>query len=122
MNDHAVAQALGDLQGTVRSMQEQWRRQEENANIGRRAVYDRLEDLSRKVEAMTSKLDGQIQDVAELKNEIETEVMPTIDAVRLAAAKQSGAMWASKVFWSFMVGIAGTVGFAVHEMLQYLKK
>ena len=122
MNDHAVAQALGDLQGTVRSMAEQWRRQDENANVGRRAVSARLEDLSRQMMTMTAKLDGVTQDVAELRNEIETEIMPTIEAVKMTTAKQSGALWAGKIFWSFMIGIAGTIGFAVHEMLQYLKK
>ena len=122
MNDHAVAQALGDLQGTVRSIQEQWRRQDESANVGRRGVYERLEKLSQQVVAMSANLDGVTQDVAELKNDIEAEVMPTIDAVKMAAAKQSGAVWAGKIFWSFMVGVAGAIGFAIHEALQYLKK
>jgi hypothetical protein len=122
MNDHAVAQALGDLQGTVRSMAEQWRRQDENANVGRRAVYERLEDLSRKMVTVAAKLDGVTQDVAELRNEIEVEIMPTIEAAKIAAAKQSGAMSAGKIVWAFMAGIAGAIGFAVHEMLQYLKK
>src|SRR5882762_5549820 len=122
MNDHAVAQALGDLQGTVRSMAEQWRRQDESANVGRRGVYERLEKLSQQVSSMQANLEGVTQDIAELRNEIEAEVMPTIEAVKMAAAKQSGAMSAGKIFWSFMVGVAGAIGFAIHEMLQYLKK
>jgi hypothetical protein len=121
MNDHAVAQALGDLQGTVRAMGEQWRRQDENANKGRRAVYERLEDLSNKMLAMSAKVDGVTQDVAEMKNDIQTDVMPTVNAFKLEAAKQSGALWAGKIFWSFMVGVAGAIGFAIHEMLQYKK-
>lgn len=122
MNDHAVAQALGDLQGTVRSMSDQWRRQDDNANVGRRAVSEKLEDLSRKMVSMEAKVDGVTQDVAELKNDIQTEIMPTIDAVKLATAKQAGAAWAGRIFWSFVVGVAGAIGFAIHEMLQYLKK
>src|SRR5258705_11992739 len=122
MNDHAVAQALGDLQGTVRSIQEQWRRQDESANAGRRGVYERLEPLTQQVMRMSANFESVAQDVAELKNDIETEVMPTIDAVKMATAKQSGAMWAGKIFWSVVVGSAGAIGFAVHEALQYLKK
>ena len=122
MNEDYVARALGDLEGTVRSMSDQWRRQDESANVGRRAVYERLEKLSQQVVAMSANLDGVTQDVAELKNDIEAEVMPTIDAVKMAAARQLGALWAGKIFWSFMVGVAGAIGFGVHEMLQYFAK
>jgi len=122
MNEDSVARALGDLQGTVRSMSEQWRRQDDNANTGRRAVSEKLEDLSNKMVAMSHNLDGVTQDVAELKNDIKTDIMPTVDAFRMAAAKQLGAMWAGKIFWSFMIGIAGAIGFAVHEMVQYFAK
>ena len=118
MNDHAVAQALGDLQGTVRSIQEQWRRQDESANAGRRGVYERLETLTQQVMRMSANFESVAQDVAELKNDIETEVMPTIDAVKMATAKQSGAMWAGKIFWSFLVGVAGALGFALQHFLK----
>jgi len=122
MNEDYVARALGDLEGTVRGMSEQWRRQDESANAGRRGVYERLDALTQQVMRMSANFEGVAQDVAELKNDIETEVMPTIDAVKMAAAKQAGALSAGKIFWSFMVGVAGAVGFAIHEVLQYLKK
>ena len=122
MNEDSVARALGDLQGTVRGMAEQWRRQDDNANVGRRGVYDRLEKLSHQMSSMSTNLEGVTQDVAELKNDIKTEVMPTIEAVKMAAAKQSGALWAGKIFWSFMIGIAGAIGFAIHEALKYFSE
>ena len=118
MNEDYVARALGDLEGTVRSMSEQWRRQDESANVGRRAVYERLEKLSQQVVAMSANLDGVTQDVAELKNDIEAEVMPTIDAVKMAAAKQLGALWAGKIFWAFLVGLAGVLGFAIQYFMK----
>lgn len=118
MNEDSVARALGDLQGTVRGMSEQWRRQDDNANVGRRAVYERLDDLSKKMVTVANNIEGVTQDVAELKNDIKTEVMPTIDAVKLAAAKQLGAMWAGKIFWSFLVGVAGALGFAFQHFMK----
>lgn len=115
-----VARALGDLQGTVRSMSDQWKRQEDAAVAGRRGLYERFESLSVQVMSMSHKLDGVTQEVAELRNDIEKEVMPTVDAVRIAAAQKLGAMWAGKLFWSLILGIAGAIGFVVHELLQYL--
>jgi len=122
MNEDSVARALGVLQGTVRAMSEQWRRQDDNANAGRRAVSERLEDLSEKVVTMSHNLDGVTQDVAELKNDIETEVMPSVRAFQIAAAHRLGVIWAGKMFWALLVGVAGAVGFAVHEALQYFAK
>jgi hypothetical protein len=122
MNEDSVARALGELQGTVRSMSEQWRRQDENATVGRRALYDRFEGVSQQVTKMSVSLDVVTQDVAELKHDINTDVMPTIDAVRMEAARRLGMMSAGKIFWAFLVGVAGAVGFAVHEMLQYFTK
>jgi len=55
------------------------------------------------------------QDVAELKNDVETEVMPTIEAVKMAAAKQSGAM-SRQGCLGIHGWCAGAIGFAIHEM------
>lgn len=119
MNDHSVAQALGDLQGTVRAMSTQWAAQEETASAGRRALYERFERVSAQLVQNTSKLDGVTQDVAEIKESIDTKVMPTVDAYKADAARKSGVAWAGKLFWSLIVALAGSVGFAVHEMLLY---
>lgn len=122
MNEDSVARALGDLQGTVRSMAEQWRRQDEAASNGRRALYERFDDVVHEVGTVSAKLDAVTQDVAEMKNDIKTEVMPTIDTVRMAAAHRLGVIWAGKIFWAFLIGVAGAVSFAVHELLQYFTK
>ena len=120
-NDPQMLRALGDLEGTVRNMSEQWKSQSkaQSAANGRRALYERFEGMSRQVGEMSGKLDGVTQDVAELKNDIQSEIMPTINAFREAAARKLGVLWAGKIFWSLVVAVAGSVGFAIHEMLLY---
>ncbi len=123
MTDERIATALGDLQGTVRSLTEQWRRQDESANAGRIMLYERFEMLSGQMLKMSHMLDGVTRDVAELRNDIKTKVMPTIDAYRMETARRLGVVWAGRTFWTFLIGAAGAIGFAVHEMLQlFIKK
>lgn len=103
----------------MRGMAEQWKSQETSATAGRRALYERFEGLSAQMGEMSGNLDGVTQDVAEMKNDIAERVMPTIEAYKLEIARKSGVIWASKLFWSLIVALAGAVGFAVHEMLLY---
>lgn len=118
--DPQIVRALGDLEGTVRSMAEQWKSQEAGATIGRRALYERFEGISAQVGQMAGKLDGVMQDVAEMKNDINTNVMPTIEEYKAEVSRKIGAMSMGKLFWTLIVAVAGAVGFAIHEILLYL--
>lgn len=114
-----VARALGEMQGTVRSMAEQWRRQEEAATTGRQTLYDRFEKLSEQVLRMSHAVDGLTQGQAEIRNDIRNNVKPTIDAYRMEVARRVGILAAGRLMWTILVGIAGAVGFAVHEMIKF---
>lgn len=122
MTEESLSRALGDLQGTVRSLSEQWRRQDEAASSGRQALYERFEMLSSQMLRMSGALDVVSQEVAELRNDIKTDIMPTVDAYRLEVARRLGVLWAGRMIWTFLLGIAGAIGFAVHELLQFLTK
>lgn len=104
----------------MRSMREQWKSQDDTANAGRRALYDRFDTVISKMGEVAHKIDGVTQDVAEIKNEIDTKVMPTIDAYKIEIARKVGAMAMGKVFWGLIVAVASSVGFAIHEIMTYL--
>ncbi len=114
-----VVRALGDLEGTVRSMSDQWKRQEEAATSGRRTVHDRLEVLSSQIIRALAMLDGVQQDVAELKNDIEEKVMPTVQAYKMDVAKKAGAMGTGKLIWGIILAVCTVGGFAIHEAIVY---
>jgi len=117
--DPQIVRALGDLEGTVRGMASQWAAQEVSANAGRKALYERFEGMSAQIGKMAGQLEGSIQDVAELKNDIDNKVMPTIDAYKAEVSRKIGAMGMGKLFWSLMVALASAAGFAIHEMMLY---
>jgi seryl-tRNA synthetase len=119
MSEDSVVRALGEMQGTVRSMSEQWRRQEEAAINGRQGLYDRFEKLSEQVMRMSHAVDAVTQDVAELHNDIRNNVKPTIDNYRMEVARRVGMLWAGRMLWTILVGAAGAIGFAVHEMIKF---
>jgi hypothetical protein len=85
----------------------------------RRALYERFEGMSRQMGEISGQVDGVTQDVAEMKNDINTRIMPSIDAYKADAARKAGAILASKMFWALIVAIASAVGFAIHEALLY---
>jgi hypothetical protein len=119
VTDQQIAQALGDVQGTVRSMMEQWRRQEDTASAGRKALYEKFEGVSAELAKVGAKLDGVTQDVAEVKESIETKVMPTIDAYKLDVAHRGGAWATGKIIWALILALCTAVGFAIHEVALY---
>jgi len=117
-----VARALGDLEGTVRAMAEQWRRQEEIATAGRRGVYDRIDSLSLQVTTLQSAATAVQQDVAEIKKDMDEKVMPAIDAYSLDKARRLGWMDSGRLIWAGVIGACTLIGFVIHEILQYLAK
>ncbi len=117
-----VARALGDLEGTVRSLQDQWRRQEEAAAAGRRVLHDKFDAMTIQVHNLTGVAYGVQQDLAEIKNEIDEKVMPSINAYALDKSRQSGMVDMGKLIWAGVIGICTLTGFAIHEIFQYLAK
>jgi hypothetical protein len=118
--DPQIVRALGDLEGTVRNMREQWKSQDDNANASRKALYERFDTVISKVGEVVHKIDGITQDVAEIKNEIDTKVMRTIDAYKIEIARKVGALAMGKVFWGLIVAVGSSIAFAVHEILLYI--
>ena len=118
--DPSIVRALGDIEGTVRNMREQWKSQDDNANAGRRALYERFDTVISKMGEVAHKIDGVTQDVAEMKNEIDTNIMPTIEAYKAEIARKIGAMAMGKIFWGMIVAVGSSVAFAVHEILLYI--
>lgn len=100
-------------------MTDQWRRQEDSASEGRRIIHDKVDAMSMQLTSVSGKVDGVTQDVAELKNDLDEKVMPTVDAYKADIARKVGALWASKLFWGLITALAAAVGFAVHEVLLY---
>lgn len=117
-----VARALGDLEGTVRGLKEQWERQEVAAREGRRILHDKFDAMTVQVHNLTGVAYGVQQDVAEIKNEIDQKIMPTVNAYALDKARLGGVIDTGKLVWAAIIAGCALIGWIVHEVLQYFAK
>lgn len=91
-----IAVRVGQLEGTVKTFMENWARQDQLAHEGRRLTLDRLELIGKQIDRIATDVANVQQDVAELKKEMDDEVMPTIKAAELTKQRRIGAkgVWA----------------------------
>lgn len=115
-----VARALGDLEGTVRSLQAQWQRQEDAAVAGRKVLYEKFEVMSAKMTRLEGQSETVQKNVADIKDDLEKKVMPTINAYILAQARMGGAIWAGKLFWAILIAGCTGFGFLIHSAFQHI--
>jgi hypothetical protein len=95
-----MAGQLGELTSTVRSLETNWRNQDEKASTGRAVLHTKIDELRSDFHDWKGKLEAVITDVAEMK--------PTVDEVRTAKQRAIGAFMVSRVLYA--VGIAMTAG------------
>jgi hypothetical protein len=114
-----VARALGDLEGTVRSLKEQWAIQEKEATEGRRRLHDKFDALVVQVHNLTGVAYGVQEDVTEIKRDIDDKIMPTIDAYNIERARHFGAVNLGKIIWAGILAGCAAVGFTIHYLFLY---
>lgn len=105
-----VSARLGGVQSAVELMTSTWQRQESSASEGRRELHRKFDDVRNEVTKLTGRVDRMGRDIAEIK--------PAIEAFKSARARQEGAQWLGKLIWLAFIGIAGTVGAGIAELLH----
>ena len=109
MNDNLVAQALGNLQGTVRAMAEQWRDQERSASAGRHALRDKVDALAAQQTTLANQVAQQTKQLA--------EVEPAIQRFEQDRQRREGANSLVKLIWAGIIAFATGLGYVGHELL-----
>lgn len=107
MSDEATQAALrqmagqiGELTSTVRSLEINWRNQDEKASTGRAAMHLKIDELRGDFQDWHGKLENALADIAEMK--------PTVDEIRTAKQRAIGAFMVSRMLYA--IGIAMTMG------------
>lgn len=95
-----MAGQIGELTSTVRSLETNWRTQDEKASTGRAVLHTKIDNLANEFNGWRGKLDGVITEVAEMK--------PTFEEIRTAKQRAIGAFMMSRILYA--VGIAMTAG------------
>lgn len=125
----SIAVQLAELKGTVNEVQKSlagwmahWERQDQAATAGRKVLYEKVEKLTIEVAAQTVTLGSLQGEVSEVKQEIDTRIMPTITAYNLASAHRAGMWLMSRMVWAALLALCTVIGFIVHEGVQYVVK
>lgn len=91
-----LAVRVGSMEGVVKTFMENWVRQDQLAHESRRLTHERLELIGKQIDRIATDVMNVQQDVAELKNEMDDKVMPSIKAHNDAKQQKIGArgVWA----------------------------
>lgn len=108
MSEDNITRELATLTATVAGLKEQWQRQDAAATLGRRELYRRFDELKFKVIETTHKVDNAMADIAMMK--------PAIELFKNGQQQIVGASRVMRVLWAMAVGIAGMIGWAIHEL------
>lgn len=115
-----LAVRVGQLEGTLKTFMETWVRQDGLAHEARNLARGQIDLLSKQVERVAVDVQNTQQDIAELKKEIDEQVMPTIELVdarrhRLAGAKS---VWA--LIGAGVVALASAIAYIGDKVASYI--
>jgi hypothetical protein len=116
-----LAARVGQLEGSMKVFMDNWGRQDQLAHDGRRVMYDRLELLSNQINRIAVDVQNSQQDIAELRKEIEEQVMPTIDTVQNRRHQQAGAKSVWAMIGAGVVAFASALAYLADKLVQYIR-
>ena len=120
---HQISMKLGQLSQAVEMMTDMWRRQEEIATAGRRALHDKVEIIRQELGVQVAGLSLRVDRLTDQVKIIEPTVTALKDDVEVfehEKLRQEGAKRLGKVLIGALGVVAGGVGWGVHELVGYL--
>lgn len=121
MNDrgdlHEVSTEIGGLKASVDILTKVWTQQEAAASAGRKALHEKFESLQQSVGAQLSSLNLRVDRVVDTMSKIE----PAVRKYEDEKLREEGAKRLGKALIAALTAIAGGIGYAIHELIGYLK-
>ena len=114
-----LANRIGQLEGTLKTFMETWARQDDLAHKSRQVQYDRMELLGRQIERIATDVQNVQQDVAELKKEIDEQIMPTVDHVKVRKHYAAGAKSVWAMIGAGVVMLASALAYIGDKIASY---
>jgi hypothetical protein len=115
-----IVSRLAALEGTLRTFMETWRDQDTAAGLARRVVHERLELQGLQIDRVAKDVLNVQQDVAELKNDIEDTITPTINAVKAKEQRSIGARSILAMLWTGVTAVLATFAYMAERLVSYL--
>jgi hypothetical protein len=121
---HQISMQLGELRKAVEFMTDMWKRQEENATLGRKALHEKVEMVRQEIGLQVTGLSLRVDRVADqmttlepLVNTLKTDIRDFEDE----AMREEGAKRLGRYLIAGMSAVAGGIGWGLHEFLGYIK-
>lgn len=115
-----LAVRVGQLEGTLNAFMERWKAQDDAARLGRQVTHDKINLLSVQVERLANDIQGVQQDVAELKLEVDEEIMPTVQASQFANERRAGARSVLVVIYGGAVVVISALAYIADRAVGWL--
>lgn len=116
-----LAVRVGQLEGTLTTFMNTWRAQDDAAALGRRVTHEKIELISLQVERLANDLRSVQQDIAELKMEVDEEIMPTVRVTQFARERDAGAKSVWALIGAGTVAMASAMAYLADKLVQYLR-
>lgn len=106
-----VQRTIGSLEQAVKTLTEQWSKQDSEAAEGRRRLYEKVEELK----GQQSRLATQVERLTEKYGEI----APAVKQFETTRQRAEGAKSLGKLLWFALIAFASGLGYACNALLQY---
>lgn len=116
-----LAARVGQLEGTVTTFMNTWRAQDDAAALGRRVTHEKIELISLQVERLSNDIQSVQQDIAELKMEVDEEIMPTVRVTQYARERKAGARSVWALIGAGVVSVASALAYLADKLAAYLR-
>jgi hypothetical protein len=116
-----LAVRVGQLEGTITTFMNTWRTQDDAAGLGRRVTHEKIELISLQVERLANDIRGVQQDIAELKLEVDEEIMPSIQVSKYARERKAGANSVWALIGAGVVAAASLFAYLADKLMQYIR-
>lgn len=114
-----LAVRVGHLEGTVKTFMDNWARQDQLAHEGRRLTYERLELIGKQIDRIATDVAGVQQDVAELKKEVDEDVMPSIRTAEYNKQRKLGAKGVWAAIGGVVVAAASALAYIADKIASF---
>jgi hypothetical protein len=112
-----ISAEIGGMKNAIENMLRIWQMQENTANQGRRALYDKFETFQTELRSELYTLAGRVDRMSDKINMIEPSVKQfNEDKLRAEGEKRLGAR-----LWSAVLLGAGAAGWGMHELFTWIR-
>lgn len=121
---HQISMKIGQLSNAVEFMTDMWKRQEESASAGRKALHDKFEhfrdEVGLQMAGLSLRVDRLVNSMEDMEKTM-AKVEPAVKKYEAEQFREEGAKKLGARLVAGLVAVSGGIGWGLHEFIGYLK-